>query len=140
MRAVDAAYGRIKRAVLDETGGAASTLLLRELHRAVARRVLGELGVGPPLPCAQVAFREAMGYTLARLAPGISSHNNDPRPIVAVPPPLAGRCFTQVVACSVSPVDVRFLTAGKLYVLVATDWSGYGPPLPWHPPPPFPAG
>ncbi len=48
-----------------------------------------------------------------------------------MPPPLAGRCFTQVVACSVSPVDVRFLTAGKLYVLVGTDWSGYGPAVDW---------
>lgn len=129
--AIDQAYLRAKRAVLDETAGAASPLLLRELNRAVARRVLGERGVGPDLPCAQVAFREAMGYTLARVAPGVSSHNNDPRPFVSVAPRLAGLCFTQVVASRVSPVDVRFLTAGKLYVLVGTDWDGYRLAVAW---------
>jgi hypothetical protein len=65
-----------------------------------------------------------MGYSIARLEPGVSSHNNDWRPITSIPAPLAGLVFTQVVSCSVSPVHVEFLTAGKLYVLVGTDWAG----------------
>jgi hypothetical protein len=76
-------------------------------------------------PCASIAFRESMGYSIARLHAGASSHNNDARPFVAVPKALEGRLYTQVVACSVSPVEVEFLTPGKLYVLVGNDWDGH---------------
>lgn len=87
--------------------------------------------LAPNLPCSSVAFRESMGYTLARLEAGASSHNNDPRPFTAVPQPLAGLEFTQVVASSVSSVEVEFLTPGKLYVLVGNDWEGYWPGTTW---------
>ena len=80
-----------------------------------------------PTPCARVAFREAMGYTIARLEAGVSSHNNEVRPIVDVPRMLLGLAFTQVVAGCASPVRVEFRSPGKLYVLTGTDWEGYGP-------------
>jgi hypothetical protein len=72
-----------------------------------------------------------MGYTIARLEAGASSHNNDPRPFAAVPEPLSGVEFTQVVANSVSPVEVEFLTPGKMYALVGNDWEGYWPATTW---------
>jgi hypothetical protein len=80
-----------------------------------------------PISCACVAFREAMGYTVARFEPGVSSHNNELRPIVSVPASLAGLPFTQVVAGRASPVEIEFRTPGKLYILVGTDWDGFGP-------------
>jgi FkbM family methyltransferase len=85
----------------------------------------------PPLPPASVAFTETMGYTIAKLEAGASSHNNDLRPLTAIPEPLMGLQFTQVVAWSVSPVSVEFLTPGKFYALVGTDWSGYWPATTW---------
>jgi hypothetical protein len=48
-----------------------------------------------------------------------------------VPDVLIGRVFTQAVAASVSPVEIHFLRAGKLYVLVGTDWHGYHPATAW---------
>ena len=65
-----------------------------------------------------------MGYTITRLEDGVSSHNNDPRPFTVIPEPLKGLQFTQVVASVVSPIEVEFLTPGKLYVLVGNDWDG----------------
>src|SRR5205085_4282914 len=47
------------------------------------------------------------------------------RPFTAIPEPLAGRSFTQVVSSAVSPVGVQFLSAGRLYVLAGVDWDGY---------------
>jgi hypothetical protein len=88
-------------------------------------------GPAPAAACARVAFHETMGYTVARLALGVSSHNNEPRPFTAIPQALAGLLFTQVVACVVSPVEVEFLTAGKLYVLVGNDWAGHHPNTEW---------
>jgi hypothetical protein len=82
-------------------------------------------------PLAVVAFHETMGCTVARLTAGASSHNNDHRPFDAVPDALLGRAFTQAVACYVSPIEVQFLHAGKLYVLVGTDWDGYYPASAW---------
>jgi hypothetical protein len=82
-------------------------------------------------PLAVVAFRETMGYTVARLSLGASSHNNVVRPFDGVPDILLGRAFTQAVACSVSPVEIHFLQSGKLYVLVGTDWDGYYPATAW---------
>ena len=66
-----------------------------------------------------------MGYTIGDLRLGASSHNNEVRPFTAIPERLAGRNFTQVVSCVVSSVDVQFLSPGRVYVLVGTDWDGY---------------
>jgi hypothetical protein len=82
------------------------------------------LGPGPDVPCASVAFAESMGYGIAKLGVGVSSHVNEPRPFIAVPERLQGLEFTQVVASSVSPVEIEFLTSGKLFVLVGNDWYG----------------
>jgi hypothetical protein len=72
-----------------------------------------------------------MGYTIDLLEHGASSHNNDRRPFTALPAPLVGRSFTQVVSCSVSPVAVELLSSGRLYVLVGIDWYGYHPAIAW---------
>jgi hypothetical protein len=80
---------------------------------------------------AEVSFREDMGYTIERLEAGVSSHNNDPRPFKSIPAPLAGLEFTQVVSSNASPVEVEFLTSGRLYVLVGDDWGGYYPATAW---------
>ncbi|HEX6463612.1 MAG TPA: hypothetical protein VFZ98_04140, partial [Vicinamibacterales bacterium] len=82
-------------------------------------------------PTAAIAFREDMGYTVDRLLLGASSHNNDVRPFTAIPVPLAGRPFTQVVACSASPVDLEFLSAGRVCVLAGTGWYGYFAAAEW---------
>jgi len=125
-RAIHAAYRRAKSAILDETGGnGVSGSTLREIYFAIMRQHLGARGLTPDLPCAVVAFREIMGYTIARLEAGVSSHNNDPRPFTVIPEPLMKLQFTQVVASTVSPVEVEFRTPGKLYVLVGDDWDGY---------------
>ena len=76
---------------------------------------------------ATVAFRETMGYTLARLECGASTHNNDPRPLVSVPSELGGMQFTQVVSCHSAPVEIEFRTPGRLFVLAAPGWEGYAP-------------
>jgi hypothetical protein len=85
---------------------------------------LVEISLPADAPCAQVAFREQMGYTIDRLLPGVSSHNNHLRPFCNVPRPLWGKWYTQVVASQVSPIEVEFQTAGKLFVLAGTDWDG----------------
>jgi hypothetical protein len=131
-RVIHAAYRRAKSAILYETGGnGVSSTALREIYSAITRRHLVARGLIPDVPCAEVAFREAMGYTVARLEAGVSSHNNDPRPLTAIPEPLTGLQFTQVVAFAVSPIKVEFLTPGKLYVLVGNDWDGYYPATAW---------
>jgi hypothetical protein len=79
----------------------------------------------PHVPSAAVAFHETMGYTVDTLRLGASSHNNEVRPFTAIPEPLTGRSFTQVVSCAVSPVNVQFLSSGRIHVLVGTDWDGY---------------
>jgi hypothetical protein len=130
--AIHAAYRRAKSALLDQTGGqGVSRASFREIYAAIARRALGERGMIPDLPCATVAFRETMGYTIAQLQAGVSSHNNKMPPFEEIPDALAGRCFTQVVACTVSPVEVEFLGPGKLYILVGMDWEGYHPATAW---------
>jgi hypothetical protein len=125
-RAIDAGYVRALSAVITETGQCLSWATRREIRRGVERRWYLERSASPEVPCAPVTFREAMGYAVRRLAPGVSSHSNDPRPFRTIPACLAGRSFTQVVASRVSPVEVEFRGAGKLYVLVGTDWHGYG--------------
>jgi len=129
---IQSAYRRAKAAILDETGGQAPPVAaLREIYRTIARRWLRERGLAPDIPGADVAFTETMGYVVAQLERGVSSHTNDPRPVAQIPAPLAGKPFTQVVAYQVSPIEVEFLTAGKLYVLVGTDWYGYQPTTEW---------
>jgi hypothetical protein len=73
---------------------------------------------------AEVAFRESMGYSVARLLPGVSSHNNVANRFLDVPEPLRNQWFTQVVDSRVSPVAIEFKTQGKLFVLVGLDWAG----------------
>jgi hypothetical protein len=85
----------------------------------------GFLGPAVDMRCASVAFTEEMGYALAQLELGVSSHVNAERPFTSIPEILRGRRFTQVVASTVSPVEIEFLTAGKLFVLVGDDWHGY---------------
>jgi hypothetical protein len=100
----------------------------KERHR-IGGNVLsipaGFLGPAVDMRCASVAFAEAMGYALATLEPGVSSHVNAERPFTSIPEALRGRRFTQVVASTVSPVEVEFLTSGKLFVLAGNDWYGY---------------
>jgi hypothetical protein len=90
-----------------------------------------QLGPPPQAPCAAVAFNEQMGYSIAKLDLGASSHNNDTRPFKSIPQTLIGRSFTQVVSSVVSEVEIEFLTAGKLYVLVGNDWEGHYPATAW---------
>jgi hypothetical protein len=125
--AVDASYRRAKNAIAAETGDGVARSVLREVQRAIAHRHLVNRGLVPDAPCAAVSFREGMGYTVGRLVPGASSHNNDRRPFTEIPTALAGLAFTQVVSSRVSPVNVEFRVSGKLYVLVGTDWGGYQP-------------
>src|ERR1051325_11640050 len=98
---------------------------------AVETQYPSELGTPPSVPCAAVAFSESMGYTIATLDLGASSHNNDHRPFESIPEPLRGRRYTQVVSGGVSTVEIEFLSAGKLYVLVGTDWGGHEPATAW---------
>ena len=124
--AIYTGYARTKSAILEATGGnPVSREAMREIYSAIARHHLNERGQTWDLSCAAVAFHETMGYTVARLEAGASSHNNDLRPFTMIPEQLMGRLFTQVVARSVSPVEVEFLCSGKMYVLVCNDWEGY---------------
>ena len=88
-------------------------------------------GPAPDVPCARIAFREAMGFTVRQLEVGASSHNNESRPFTVIPEKLAGLPFTQVVAYAVSPIEVEFLGSGKLYVLVGNDWNGHHSATEW---------
>jgi hypothetical protein len=99
--------------------------LSQAIRRAVAARLSMERPVD--LPLAAVGFRESMGYTVARLKLGVSTHNNDPRPLTAVPPSLANLRFTQVVANHAAPVEIEFRSSGRIFVLAATGWEGYAP-------------
>jgi hypothetical protein len=117
-----------------EIEGLLSPYLEGPMPRALRRELLQTLSSrtpGPPRPSdaalAVIRFREAMGYTLARLECGVSTHNNDPRPLVSVPSELAGLPFTQVVANHATPVAIEFRTGGRLFVLAAPGWDGYAP-------------
>lgn len=130
--AIQAGYRRVKAAILEETGMHSQTAAtLRRIYRDVARHRLRERGLAPTVPEARVAFSENMGYAVARLEAGVSSHTNIARPLAGIPAPLAGKPFTQVVAYQAAHVDVEFLTGGKLYVLIGTDWYGYLPMTDW---------
>ncbi|HKO99536.1 MAG TPA: FkbM family methyltransferase [Pyrinomonadaceae bacterium] len=89
------------------------------------------LGLPPVTEPADIAFHETMGYTVARLETGASSHNNESRSFTTVPADLAGLQFTQVVACAVSPIEIEFRSSGKLYVLVGNDWAGSETAVTW---------
>jgi hypothetical protein len=89
------------------------------------------LSASPREALARVSFHETTGCTVERLALGVSSHVNELRPFAAVPDILLGRAFTSVVANRASPIEVRFLQAGRLYVLVGTDWEGYHRATAW---------
>lgn len=125
---VNARYREIEAVLSPHFGGAMPRGLRRELIRAVSIR---SEGPAPPRdqPLAAVAFREAMGYTLATLEPGVSTHNNLSRPLVSVPDALTGIQFTQVVANYAAPVEIEFQSAGRLFVLAAPGWEGYAPAM-----------
>jgi FkbM family methyltransferase len=85
----------------------------------------------PNVPLAEVAFSESMGYTVSRLERGTSSHNNESRPFTNIPVEITGFLFTQVVAYAVSPIEIQFITSGKLFILVGNDWDGYVQATEW---------
>jgi hypothetical protein len=124
---IHSAYRATKRAALTQPGGTIPCTALFDLYCRIANGQPDTAGA----PSAAVAFRETMGYTVARLEPGTSSHNNDSRPFESIPAVLAGSCFTQVVACSESPVEIEFLQSGRLYILVGTDWAGSRKAIEW---------
>jgi hypothetical protein len=125
-RMVNERFQEIEAVLIPYLGGKMPRRLRREMLHAVGAQI-----EGPPRPAdeplATVAFRETMGYTLARLELGVSTHNNDPRPLVFVPPELAGLPFTQAVSCHSTPVEIEFRTPGRLFVLAAPGWEGYEP-------------
>lgn len=123
---IDARHGELLAVLAPYLGGVVPQALRAELRRALAQR---DDAPAPPsnLPLATVAFRESMGYTLARLALGVSTHNNDTRPLVSIPSALRGMRFTQVVANRSAPVEITFRSAGRLFVLAAPGWEGYKP-------------
>ena len=99
--------------------------LWRELRRAAAR--CSDLPCPTESSLASVGFRETMGYSLSRLTLGASTHNNESRPLVFIPPELEGLQFTQVVANHSASVEIQFHTSGKLFVLASPGWEGYAP-------------
>jgi hypothetical protein len=123
---VNARYQEIEGLLKPHLEGAVPRSLRRELLRTLSNRTAGPARPSDK-PLAVVAFREAMGYTLARLKREVSTHNNDSRPLVSVPVELAGLAFTQVVANHATPVEIEFRTGGRLFVLAAQGWEGYGP-------------
>jgi hypothetical protein len=112
-------------------GGTRGVPLVALETASLVRRQASETPSRHDVACAAVAFQEAMGYTIDRLELGASSHNNEARPFTAIPTPLAGRSFTQVVSRAASPVAMEFLSPGRLYVLAGTDWHGYYSAADW---------
>ena len=129
---IHAAYRQAKSEILRQTGGRPISLRARrEIYTAIAQQHQST-GVPPDDAwLARLAFRERMGYSIATLETGVSSHNNVWRPFTNIPLELVGLPFTQVVASSVSTIEVELLTSGKLFVLVGTDWGGYEPATEW---------
>jgi hypothetical protein len=113
-------------ALFEKRFGAVPTRKLqRELRRAAATR--SKISLPKETALASIEFREPMGYMLAPLELGHSTHCNDARPLIFVPPELQGLHFTQVVANYSTPVEIRFRTEGKIFVLAAPGWEGYAP-------------
>jgi hypothetical protein len=125
-READARARELEALLAPHLGGALPRALRRELRAAVSAR-LKAAARPADASIAAVAFRETMGYALATLEPGASTHHNDPRPLVSIPAALAGLRFTQVVANHAAPVEVEFRTAGRVYVLAAPGWEGFAP-------------
>jgi hypothetical protein len=123
-RIAEVQFHKIAAELCPHFGGEVPKRLCRELLRELKARA--EEAVQPTESLmAKVSFRETMGFTLARLQPGVSTHNNDPRPIVSIPPALVGLQFSQVVSCHSAPVEIEFRTRGRLFVLAAPGWEGY---------------
>lgn len=91
-QACEARRREVEAALLPFLGPVLPRGLRRELRRAVASRWEG-LPLPTHVPIAAVGFREPMGYTVARIEPGASTHNNDPRPMVSIPAALSGLRF-----------------------------------------------
>jgi len=125
-REVDGKPHELVNLLSPHLGGVVPHRLRSELRRALVSNAFNR---PPPVgvPLATVVIRESMGYSLARMALGISTHNNDARPIASVPQELEGLLFTQVVANHSAPVEVEFVNAGKVYALAAPGWEGYAP-------------
>jgi len=123
------AYQRAKAAIAAEAPTqAVSQVALDSIYRAIAAHHWTSAEVGG---ATVIGFQDTMGLQVNRLAPGVSSHVNEERPFEALPAALCGRQFTQVPASRVSPIHLRFLTPGKLLVLVGTDWEGQWPARNW---------
>jgi hypothetical protein len=128
-QAIHLAYQRAKAAIAAEAPTqAANQTTLDGIYRTIAAH---HWASGEAAGATAIAFRDAMGLQVSRLAPGVSSHVNEERPFDGLHASLCGRQFTQVVASRVSPVYLRFLTPGKVLVLVGTDWDGQWPARVW---------
>jgi len=104
---------------------------VHRIHGDVLSVPAAFLGPAAAAPVAGAAFAEEMGYAVRTLEPGVSSHVNEARPFTNVPEPLRGLRFTQVVANSVTPVEVELTAPGKVYVLAGDDWYGYESARAW---------
>jgi hypothetical protein len=127
---IHCAYKRAKKAV----AGEASSYTLSEPSRNGIYHSIAAHHWSQYANCRSatvIGFREQMGYNVTRLEPGASSHKNLSRPFFTIDQSLRGLQFTQVVASKVSAVELRFLSPGKLYVLVGTDWEGQWPARDW---------
>jgi hypothetical protein len=125
-QSVQTAYRSAKLATMADAGGNGPSLKARrELYNSIMCRYLTVAELASDLPLAMAAFSETMGYCIKRLDLGTSSHTNDPRPFTRIAESLHGLQFTQVVASVVSPIEIQFITSGKLYLLLGTDWYGY---------------
>lgn len=122
--AVRARARPVERQLREHLGGPLPRALRSALRAALAER-MAPLPLPAALPLAGVGFRETMGYRVVRMTAGESTHVNDPRPIASFPPALEGLQFTQVVANDASPVDLEFLTSGRLFALSGRGWYGY---------------
>jgi len=72
---------------------------------------------------ARIRFAEQMGYTVGVLVKGARSHNNDGVTYDNIPAMLGGKSYTLCVAKANGHVRIRFLTSGKVYVLLSS-WAG----------------
>lgn len=73
---------------------------------------------------ASIEFNEDVGYKVYTLTDGISSHSNVSKRFINVPPELYGMQFNMVVAWKSSPMDVKCVKSGSVYMLVGRDWNG----------------
>ncbi len=69
---------------------------------------------------AKLWFKEDMGYTVGTLAKGAPSHTDNTNAFDEVSDALVGKSYTLVVTNHSSPVRIRFLTTGKVYLLAGT--------------------